>query len=302
MRFKASSPRATRARVSHCARLPHGACAFPNEERTGPAIGGPYCVPFLVWLLTASTWACAASGPVLPDAPSADALVRAYYGMVLADKAPPVASLERELRRLPGGDRAFVEPIGWTASGVVFANVIDGVIDLETALMPISPRAPSPEGRSRSLGVYTIRQTTLPDYFGYIGESRPGFASIIADRVWLDRRVTEDIRVLASTLWHEYQHVRDRRHYRRLTPAVLEARGAVRELSTGLAVADLLRRLASVRAGGEESGPYREAAVLTLDALALALGTATADPDVLAAFGDEAVASAADALAVLAGL
>lgn len=295
MRFKASSPRATRAR------LPHRACATPNERRTGPAIG-PYCVPLLAWLLAASTWACAAAGPVLPDASSADALVRAYYGMVLEDKAPSVASLERELRRLPGGDRAFVEPIGWTASGVVFATVIDGAIELETALMPISPRAPSPEGTGRVLEVRTIRHATLPDYFGHVGESRPGFASIMADRVWLDRRVTADTRILAATLWHEYQHVRDRRHYRRLTPAVLEARGAVRELSTGLAVSNLLERLEAARSGVGEEGPYREAAALALDALAMALGSSSAEAAALCAFGEEAVASAADALAVLAGM
>ncbi len=252
-------------------------------------------VAFLLLVLGLN--ACASAGPTLPESGTPSELARAYYDLVLADQAPPVRDLERRLV----GTGAFAEPIGWTGSGKIFASVLAGTITSETVAMPRSPRR-SGTGEVQAIEVRTLHATEVPDWFSYIGESRPGFASLVADRVWLDERVTRDTAVLAATLWHEYQHVRDRRHYRRLSPAILEARGAIRELTTGLDVRGLLGRLETARASGAEAAHYREAAERVMTSMALVLGASAASAPAIAAFGDEVVAAAADVLVSLAGM
>lgn len=268
-----------------------------KKSSIGSIIGtihhGETRAPWSALLIMASlfTASCAGVTATLPDGPP-NAVVRAYYDAVMADQAPPISQLKKRLVA-----PIYVEPIGWTVSGQMFATVLSGDMTSETRVMTSSPQSQIPE---RTIEIVTIHATDLLDWYAYLGESRPGFAGIMTNRVWLDRRVTSDSDVLTATLWHEYQHVRDLSRRRRPPPAVLEARGALRELSTGLAIPSMMARLRQAAISAD--GHYAEAARRVRETLALALVGDIAAVESLEHFTASEISATAEALGVLAGL
>lgn len=231
-------------------------------------------------------WTCAISALllVLAAVPARTASIEeralAYYQAVVADRAPGVHELRRAL-----GDSTLVVPIGWTASGKVFADILAGEMTRETRV--IAP--------GRVADVFTITRLSLPEYFSHLGERRCGFSSIESDSIFLDARRDTDPDVLADITEHEIQHLLDRPFHARLTPAGLEIRAALRALSRSRRPDRVLAELQYARREGKDH--YRLAAERLLAALAIVCEAPGLD-----ALEPNACRSAALVLATLIGL
>ncbi|MEK8023760.1 MAG: hypothetical protein AAB229_08135 [Candidatus Hydrogenedentota bacterium] len=222
-------------------------------------------------------------------------IVTEYYRAILDDKPVSVETLRRAL----AGSVAIVEPMGWTASGRPFANVISGRIDFETRIVTI-PKPWSGNRRLRSgrihVDIIHIRSNELPEYFEFTGHPRVAFASIERDRIFLDHRAETDPLLFEEAFEHELRHLLDRELFGRVPPELLEARAMIRGLARGRIPRLNYERL--VYALEEGQPHYREASRRILESLALIIA-GRSDPAALAAATDEDLQSAAEALRVL---
>jgi hypothetical protein len=250
-------------------------------------------IPLLLVILAVS--ACSATPDVTGSSPR-DVVV-AYYRAVESDNASSISRLRGALSRT----KAIVEPIGWTVSGVPFANVVSGDLAIETRVMP-APFSARPRYRRAStvtLTIVHIRGTDLPEYFETSGSPRPGFASIERDWIFLDERRETDPLIFEETLEHEFQHILDRPRYGALSPEDLEIRGMIRGLARGR-IATLNRdRLYYALTRGEPA--YRGAAKRILEALSLII-LGREDAYALRDAGPEELRSAAAALVITLGI
>jgi len=206
--------------------------------------------------------------------------VLAYYQAVAADRAPEWHELNRAV-----GDSGLVVPIGWTASGKIFADILAGDMTRETRAL----------ASGRVADVFTIMRLSLPEYFSCLGERRIGFSSIESDSIFLAARHDSDPDVLADVTEHEIQHLLDRPFLRRLPPEQLEIRAALRALGRSRRPDRVLAELQYARREGRDH--YRLAAERLLAALAIACE----EPD-LDALEPNACRTAALVLATLVGL
>lgn len=251
---------------------------------------------FLIVILSAACVACAVDESGLrTEGRSREEIVTDYYRAVLADKPVSIETLRRAL----AGTVAVIEPVGWTASGRPFADVISGRFDIETRAVAI-PKPWSGNRRVRSgsvvVDIFHIRSTDLPEYFEFVGRPRVAFASMQHDRVFLDHRTETDPLVFDEAFQHELRHVLDRGLFDRVSPATLEARAMIRGMALGRIVRLDYDRLVYALDHGEPQ--YREAAGRILRALALIV-RGRDDPAVLADASDAQLQSAALALRVL---
>ncbi|RMH58932.1 MAG: hypothetical protein D6679_03035 [Candidatus Hydrogenedentota bacterium] len=251
----------------------------------------------LVLFLLSASQACVSAEKVRPRWAIGDprAVVARYYQEVLEGKDPDGAFLAEIVET-----GVLVEPIGWTASGKPFYDVIGGRLERETVTVevPPVPQAPGPIRSGRIMvEKIVIFQTDWPEYYATIGEMRSGFASTRNDSIFLDARLTDSSALLEESFEHELMHIIDRPLFGRVPAEDLEIRAMLRGLVEGNVVEEERKRLETAASG---EGRYARAAHRILAAMGEVLkGDPKAD---LRSIPDAEWKRAGRILAVLAGV
>jgi len=157
--------------------------------------------------------------------------VSKYYREVETDHTETIDEFRRRLKRKD----IIIEPIGWTSSGRLFADVLSGDLRIDTVEFNI-PRSFCEEKRRYGrlkIEIVNIYRLDLPEFFESRGERRIAFSSVMNDRIFLDRRYDSDEELFKEAIEHEISHLLDRPLYSVLSPEDLEIRAMIRGLSRG---------------------------------------------------------------------